>query len=77
MYLARDQHDRFRESGALANLAADLLGQQHYDESIEYGENSLAISQPMDYQLYVEKAKGTLGFDYLKLGDFGRASQLS
>jgi CHAT domain-containing protein len=74
--IAREQHDRFREAGALNNLAVDSQGQERYDESIQYGENSLAISNVMGYQLYVEKAEGTLAFDYFRLGDFARSLEL-
>ena len=76
LVLAQQQHDTFREAGALNNLAVASLGQQHYDELIDFGENSLAISRREGYELYAEKVAGTLGLAYYKLGDFERAAQL-
>jgi CHAT domain-containing protein/Flp pilus assembly protein TadD len=74
--VSEQQHDSFREAGALDNLAVDAETQEHYDESIGYGERSLAISQSQGYELYAEKAEGTIAFSYLKIGDFNRALEL-
>ena len=73
---ARRRQDSFREAGALDGLAVATQGQERYDESIDYGEASLAISESQGYQLYAEKAEGTLAFDYFKLGDFDRSLEL-
>jgi CHAT domain-containing protein len=74
--LSREHHDSFREAGALNNLAVAKLGQERYDESIQYGESSLAISRSKGYELWAEKAEGTLAFDYYRLGDFDHALEL-
>ncbi len=73
---AQRQGDRFAEAGALNNLAVAMEGREHYDESISYAENSLAISRSQGYELYVEKAEGVLAFDHFKLGDFDEAMRL-
>ncbi len=73
---AQRQHDAYAEAGALSNLAATTLGEERYDESIQYGENSLSISQSNGYEIYAEKAEGALALDYYRLGDFDHALEL-
>ena len=73
---AEQQHDSYPEAIALLDMADVVQGQQLYDQSIEYGEASLAISASQGYELYAEKAQGLLGFNYYNLGDYERAVQL-
>lgn len=74
--IAREQPDSFREAGALLNLANATQNEEHYDESIELGRDSLEISKRNGYRLYEEKAEGNLGWDYYKIGDFDKALTL-
>ena len=73
---ARRQHDSFLESAALIDMADAARGQERYDEAIQYGESSLTISRSNGYELWAEKAEGTLAFDYYRLGDFDNALEL-
>ncbi len=74
--IAREQHDTYREAGALVNLSNASQGQEHYDESIDWASASLRISKKMSYRLYEEMTEGNLAFDYYKLGDFDQAAAL-
>ncbi len=57
-------------------MADAVQGQERYDESLQYGESALAISQSNGYDLYAEKAEGSLAFAYYRLGDFDHALEL-
>jgi CHAT domain-containing protein len=74
--IVRQQHDSFREAGALVNLAEAALNQEHYDQSIDWAEASIRISKKLGYRLLEEKAEGNLAWDYYKLGDLDRSLPL-
>ena len=82
--IARQQHDTYREAGALVNLSNASQRQEHYDESLDWASASLQISQKMGYKLYEEMAEGNIAWNYYKLGDreralplFGEAEQMA
>ncbi len=74
--ISREQHDTYREAGALVNLSNASQRREHYDESIAWAIASLRISKGMGYRLYEEMAEGNLAFDHFKLGDFDEAAVL-
>jgi CHAT domain-containing protein len=74
--IARDQHDTYREAGALVNLSNASQRREHYDESIDWADAALDISRKMEYKLYEEMAEGNIAWNYYKLGDRERALPL-
>lgn len=74
--IAREQHDTYREAGALVNLSNASQRQEHYDESIDWASASLKISRKMGYKLYEQMADGNIAWNYYKLGDRERALPL-
>src|SRR5271163_2991806 len=75
--LARQQHDAYREAGALLNLGHTATLYEHYDEAVEWNHASLQIAKKMGYKLYEESAEGNLAWAYYKLGDYDQAMSLA
>jgi CHAT domain-containing protein/tetratricopeptide (TPR) repeat protein len=76
LMIAREQHDTYREAGALVNLSNASQRQEHYDESIDWASASLQISRKMGYRLYEQMAVGNTAWNFYKLGDRDRALTL-
>ena len=71
--ISRQRSDRFLEASALLNLGVVAMGKEHFDESIDWSEQSQKIAREIDSGLDEEKALGNIGWDYYKLGDFQRS----
>jgi CHAT domain-containing protein len=74
--ISREQHDQFREAGALLNLSHTQQILEHYDESVEFGQASVNTSRKNGYKLYENRAEGNVAIDLYKLGDFDRSLSL-
>jgi len=75
MRIARERQDRFLEVSAQLNLGVTTMGSEHFDESIGWLDQAQASARKIGAELDAEKALGTLGWDYYKLGDFERARE--
>jgi CHAT domain-containing protein len=71
--ISRERADRFLEASALLNLGVVAMGKEHFDESIDWSEQSQQIARAIDSGLDEEKALGNIGWDYYKLGDFQKS----
>jgi CHAT domain-containing protein len=71
--LVREHGDPYREARSLADMSYAAHNLEHYDESIEWAEDLLKLSQKMGYKIYEELAEGNLGDTYDRLGNFDEA----
>jgi len=74
---ARKQTDRFLETSALGSLGLVALKLEHYDESIEWDQAALRLSQSIGAKTSAARILGNLGWDYFELGDYDNALDLA
>jgi CHAT domain-containing protein/Flp pilus assembly protein TadD len=74
--IAREQHDRFLEASALGSLGLIATRQEHYDESIDWDQQALELSQAVGAQTSVARILGNMGWSYFSMGDFENALAL-
>ncbi len=76
MRLARRHGRKAVEAKATATLAF-LLAQQHrFAESIQWGEQALALARSTGIAKTVQQIEGNLGWSYLEIGDYETAAEL-
>ena len=73
LHIAREQNDKFLESGALIGLGLVTTKTEHYDESIDWNRTALQLSQSIGARSSVLLALGNTGWSYVELGDFDNA----
>ena len=71
--LARRFGDRFEEASALMNLANTCLYLQHYDEAIDWLNDSNKVAESLHAEDILLTNTGNLGWAYYSLGDRERA----
>ena len=74
--LARQQNQSFREILALGSLGNVAMGDEHYDEAIEWFRMALQKSQSVGSVSSISKALGNMGWNYSAVGDFDNAEAL-
>ena len=76
LLLARKHEDRFLEANALLSLSQSAVGQEHFDEALDWSERSYLIAKSVDADDLAQNALGNLGWAYYKLGEPERAEEL-
>jgi len=76
LLLARKREDRFLEANALLSLSQSAVGQEHFDEALDWSESSYLIAKSLDADDLAQNALGNLGWAYYKLGEAERAEEL-
>jgi CHAT domain-containing protein len=71
--LARQQKEPFREVLALGSLGNVAMGEEHYDEAIEWFRLALRRAQSLGSLSSESLALGNLGWNYSVVGDFENA----
>jgi CHAT domain-containing protein/tetratricopeptide (TPR) repeat protein len=71
--ISRATSDKFLETGALINLSAISLRQEHYDDALERADQASSVAQSLGAQQVLEIALGNKGWAYYQIGDFERA----
>lgn len=74
--IARAQKDYYLEAAALGSLGFIATEQEHYDESIDWDEKALRVSQSFGALGSVEKILVNMGWSYFEMGDYERALSL-
>lgn len=74
--LARKYGRKDVEAKALASLAFALAARQQYAESIQYGQQALALARPAGMLKTVQQIEGNLGWSYREIGDYENAEVL-
>jgi len=75
--ISREQKDPFLETSALGSLGLVALQREHYDESIEWDQAALRLSQAIGAQTSVARTLGNLGWSHFMLGDYENALDLA
>ena len=74
--LARDERDQFLEAAALGSLGLVATRQEHYDESIDWDQAALHLSERLGAKTSVARILGNMGWSYFSMGDFENALAL-
>jgi CHAT domain-containing protein len=74
--LARARGDHFLEATALLNLSRVALGEEHFDESIDWSTASYQAAESISSKQILEKSSGNRAWAYYKMGDFDRSLAL-
>ena len=74
--LAREQHDQFLEAAALGSLGLIAAKEEHYDESIDFNQAALRLSDAVGAKTSVARTLGNMGWSYFSMGDFENALAL-
>src|SRR5271169_4820455 len=73
---SRERKQSFLTLKSLGSLGWVSMEEEHYDESIDWDTNSLALSRTLGTRVATEKVLGNMGRSFYKMGDFDRASSL-
>src|SRR5215831_17249664 len=76
LQLARQRGDRFLEANAFLSLSQSAIGQEHFDEALDWSDSSYRIAKVIDADDLAQNALGNLGWAYYKLGEPDRAEDL-
>ena len=76
MRLARRHGRKAVEAKATASLAFRLARQDRFAESIEWGEQALALARSAGIAKTIQQIEGNLGWSYLEIGDYETAAEL-
>jgi CHAT domain-containing protein len=68
--IAREQQDQFLEASALGSLGLVATRQERYDESIDWNQAALRLSQTVGARTSVARILGNMGWSYFSMGDF-------
>jgi CHAT domain-containing protein len=71
--IAREQNQPYREILALGSLGNVAMGEEHYDQAIDWFRLALQKSQSLSATSSVAKALGNMGWNYSVVGDFDNA----
>jgi CHAT domain-containing protein/tetratricopeptide (TPR) repeat protein len=74
--LARKYGRKDVEAKALASLAFALARRQQYAESIQYGQQALALARSVGMLKTLQQIEGNLGWSYREIGDYENAEVL-
>lgn len=74
--MARKQGGKRPYAKAMASLAFVLAGRQHFAESIQWGEQALAVARSAGIEKIVQQIEGNLGWSYREIGDYETAAEL-
>jgi CHAT domain-containing protein/Tfp pilus assembly protein PilF len=74
--VARIQHLPFLEAWALLNLTHVALLEEHFDEAIDYADETYTVASSIDAQRIMLSAQGNLGWASYKTGDTDKALDL-
>ncbi len=70
LQIAQQQQDSYLETTDLMNLGQVAIGEERYDESIDWSNEAKNKAQLLGYRLVAEGALGNLGWAHYKMGDF-------
>jgi CHAT domain-containing protein/tetratricopeptide (TPR) repeat protein len=73
LHAARQQNDRFLETGALGGLGLVATKEGHYDKSIDWNRAALELSRTIGARASLTNTLGNMGWSYAELGDFENA----
>ena len=76
LQIAREQKDPYLQAAALGSLGAIATKQEHYDESIDWDDQALRVSQSIGAQSSVAKILVNMGWSYFEMGDYERSRSL-
>jgi CHAT domain-containing protein len=68
--IAKRRGDRFLQASALSNLVLIGFGLERYDDSIDWSNQALQVSESLGTGQITEQVIGNLGWAYYKMGDF-------
>ena len=74
--IARTQHQQFLEAWSLLNLTHVALLEEHFDEAIDYADETYRVASSIGAQRIMLTAQGNLGWASYKTGDSERALDL-
>ena len=74
---ARAHADQFLEATALLNLGLTSLGEEHFDEAVDWTDEAYRTSRALDAGDIAQTALGNLGWAYYNLGDADKSLELS
>jgi CHAT domain-containing protein/tetratricopeptide (TPR) repeat protein len=67
---ARSQNQSFLEASSLGSLGLIAAQQEHYDQSIDWDNQALKLSQSIGAQASATKTLGNIAWSYFQLGDY-------
>jgi len=73
LQIARERGDKFLECSDLLNLGVVAIGNEHFDESVDWSNAATDLAQAVRAGLTEEKALGNLGWAYYKMGDYEKS----
>jgi tetratricopeptide (TPR) repeat protein len=76
LQIAQEHEQPFLASKALGNLGMLQMQQYHYADAVDLFNSSLAAAQKLEAQAAIVRLTVNLGWAYLRMGDFERASEL-
>jgi CHAT domain-containing protein len=71
--VARDQHNHFLEAWSLLNLTQVALLEEHFDEAIDYADETYKVASSIDAQGIMLSSQGNLGWASYQTGDADKA----
>jgi CHAT domain-containing protein/tetratricopeptide (TPR) repeat protein len=71
--IARNANNRFLETQALIDLGVAAERQEHYDDALDRFGQASKLAGSIDARLLLEKAAGSEGWAFYKLGDYPHA----
>ena len=75
LLLARMRSDRFLEAGALLALSHCGIEHEHFDEAMDWAQDSYDLALKFGFQDIAQNALGNLGWNYYKLGELEKAER--
>jgi CHAT domain-containing protein/Tfp pilus assembly protein PilF len=76
LQIARQRHQSFLEAKALGSLGLVSMREEHYDQSIDWDAQGLALSRSLGAESATAKILGNLGWSYYRMGDLDAALSL-
>jgi tetratricopeptide (TPR) repeat protein len=76
LLISRTQSDPFLEAASLGSLGLVATKQEHYDESIDWDQAALQLSQSIGAKDSVAFIMGNMGWSYFEMGDYDRSLAL-
>jgi CHAT domain-containing protein len=76
LQISRAQGDAFLEAASLGSLGLVATKQEHYDESIDWNQAALKLSQSVGAKDSVAFILGNMGWSYFEMGDYDRSLAL-
>lgn len=73
---ATQLQDSFLKAAAMGSLGFIAAKRQHYDESLRWNREALALSESIGAQTSVARILGNMGWNYFELGDYDNALDL-